>query len=425
MEPAPSLLHSRIVPEQVISDARTYRAPTLALALAEVKRDLGAAAVILRTRSFRAGGFLGLGSKEVIEITASLSQSEPPRMSFSNRASAAAAYVNQASPGRTHPLATLAPFAPVDDAAANAIREELSSIKRLVGQLRDMGRPTGGAAAIVESGGLSDGIFADMVRMREARVPGHVIDAAVRAARGQDGRSATVRGRDLMDALAGFIPTVGEMPPATRQGGRPYTIALIGPTGVGKTTTVAKLAAAFRLRRGLNVGLLACDTYRIGAVEQLKSYADIIGLPFAVASSRSELGGAMATLGECDVVITDTAGRSQRDSGRVTELCDFVREAGPHETHLVLSAAASEEVSVRAIGAFGAAGPDRLIMTKLDEAESLGTIVGLAERAAVPISFVTTGQEVPDDIRVARSGVLARCILDASLSALLEEDPAP
>jgi len=193
---------------------------------------------------------------------------------------------------------------------------------------------------------------------------------------------------------------------------RPRVIALVGPTGVGKTTTVAKLAATYKLRHGKKVGLITSDTYRIAAVEQLRTYAGIIGLPLKVANSPDEMKQAIEELGACDIVVVDTAGRSQNNASRLAELAELTKSAAPDETHLVLSTTVGDNVLRKTAQRFSALGPDRCILTKLDEAVTTGPIAGLCDRIGLPLSFITVGQEVPDDLEPARVDRLARCVLD-------------
>lgn len=196
---------------------------------------------------------------------------------------------------------------------------------------------------------------------------------------------------------------------------RPLTLALIGPTGVGKTTTLAKLAATFKIRHGRRVGLVTSDTYRIAAVEQLRTYADIIGLPLKVALTPAEMAEACRQLRDCDVIMIDTAGRSQNDHEKLEELNAFINAAEPDEVHLVLSATASEKVLDREIASFSRVRADRIILTKLDEAAGFGVIVNVTRRVEKPISFFTTGQEVPEHFEPATSDRIADLILGGDL----------
>ena len=195
----------------------------------------------------------------------------------------------------------------------------------------------------------------------------------------------------------------------------PRRIALVGPTGVGKTTTLAKIAANLKLKRGLRVGIVAADTYRIAAVDQLRTYAEILGLPVEVASSPRDAARACGCLNDVDVILIDTAGRSQNDHMKISELRAFLASAEPDETHLVLSATASARTLAREAEAFGALGIDRIVLTKLDEAASFGTLVSLVERLGKSVSFFTHGQEVPDHIEVARSRRLAALVLGSEV----------
>lgn len=192
-------------------------------------------------------------------------------------------------------------------------------------------------------------------------------------------------------------------------------VAMVGPTGVGKTTTIAKLAAALKLRHAKKVGLVTSDTYRIAAVEQLRTYANIIGLPLKIAHSPEDMAAACESHADCDVILVDTAGRSQHDADRLDELRRQRDAAQPHQTHLVLAANACESVLLRAAERFRALQPDRLLITKLDEAVAFGPVVNVATRIGLGLSFVTTGQEVPDHIERARAERLARMVLDGGV----------
>ncbi len=211
----------------------------------------------------------------------------------------------------------------------------------------------------------------------------------------------------IKDLIARRVRTAGsiELTP-----GQPKVVALIGPTGVGKTTTVAKLAANFALLQGKRVALLTVDTYRIAAVEQLKTYSQIIGLPVSVAYDHAELPAIMDRYADFDLILIDTAGRSQQHLMQVGELKSLV-DTLPCETHLVLAAQTKEEDMVDAVMRFSAARVDRLIFSKLDETSSYGTLFNVADYTGIPLSFLTTGQKVPEDIEPASGLKLSTLIL--------------
>ena len=196
------------------------------------------------------------------------------------------------------------------------------------------------------------------------------------------------------------------------------SICLIGPTGVGKTTTIAKLAAAFKLRQKQKVGLITIDTYRIAAVDQLRTYANIIGVPLKVVLTPTELVAAMKEMGDCDTVLIDTAGRSHTDQLKLNELTQFIAAGKPSEVHLVLSSTTTQEAIEAAVERFSAVRVDpapQIIFTKLDEAVSFGVLLNVARIAARSLSYLTTGQDVPDNIEVGQPRRLARLILGEKL----------
>lgn len=192
--------------------------------------------------------------------------------------------------------------------------------------------------------------------------------------------------------------------------GGPRVVALIGPTGVGKTTTIAKIAANFSLIGNKDVGLVTVDTYRIAAVEQLKTYAEIIGIPVQVAYSPRELKDSIAKMQDRDLILIDTAGRSHNNYLQIAELKNYL-EGLDVEIHLVISATTKSQDVDEIIKAFGQVAIHRVIITKLDETTTYGVILQTCERTRAPLSFVTTGQGVPEDIDVATNDKIAQLIL--------------
>ena len=188
-------------------------------------------------------------------------------------------------------------------------------------------------------------------------------------------------------------------------------VALVGPTGVGKTTTIAKLAANFRLREHKRVGLITVDTYRVAAVEQLRTYADIIDLPMEVVATPREMREAVDRLKDLDLILMDTAGRSPRDEVKIQELKSMLAEAEPDEVHLVLSSTSGANSLAATAKHFSEVGTTSLMLTKLDEATSLGHLVSLVRKCPLPIAYLTDGQNVPDDIQTAESRRLAYLML--------------
>lgn len=190
--------------------------------------------------------------------------------------------------------------------------------------------------------------------------------------------------------------------------------AFIGPTGVGKTTTLAKLAAHYSLDKKMKVGLITTDTYRIAAAEQLKVYAKIMGLPIQVAPERETFLRSLASFSEKDVILVDTPGRNQNDDRGLNELKTILQSGV--ETTLLLSPVASREHLLETATRFGMFDYDRLILTKVDECSHFGSMYEVLDEIGKPVSHVTTGQNVPRDIENASPERLARLILQNRLN---------
>jgi flagellar biosynthesis protein FlhF len=355
--------------------------------------------VILATREVSRRRLFGLGRRELIEVTAS--DSSPAGMAFAG----------------PH-------WAPVSGAASGAKRIPVAASAGTSGALQaHFGEQLGRLHAMVESlsrQGRIDHLLPDLpgelvpayAQLLEVDVPEVLARRLVRHVALElepelIHRPEAVR-EALLSAVEACVPTA---PPIAAVAGARRVVALVGPTGVGKTTTVAKLAANFKLAHGFRPGLVTVDTYRIAAVEQLRTYAEIINLPLAVANAPGEMRRALDELGDVDLVLIDTAGRSPRDEVKIRELADFLAEAQPDEIHLVLSAVAGERSLRAAVERFALVHADRLILTKLDEADGLGSILAVLGQADRPVSYLTTGQAVPDDIEPANRRRLARLIL--------------
>jgi len=173
--------------------------------------------------------------------------------------------------------------------------------------------------------------------------------------------------------------------------------AFIGATGVGKTTTLAKLAARYAIMKKMKVGLITTDTYRLAATEQLKTYAKIMGLKMEVASSETTFQKALQMFADKDVILVDTPGRSRADDGDAVTR-GILRPRNDLETHLLLSATASPDHLQDSIVHYATYNYDRLILTKIDESRRFGSLYDVVDRARKPVSFFTCGQNVPQDI---------------------------
>ena len=212
--------------------------------------------------------------------------------------------------------------------------------------------------------------------------------------------------------LSGYLSQVMKFTDGLTPGARGSRVfAFIGTTGVGKTTTLAKVAAHFVLEQNLKGALITADTYRISAVEQLKKYAEILGLPVEVVYSAADLRKAITRHRSKDFILVDTAGRSQYNEFQMDELKDFLAAHPRMEKHLVVSATTKEQDAAQIIKRFAPCHPDRIIFTKTDETQTVGMVLNLLADHSLPLSFLSNGQSVPDDIIPATAERLAELLL--------------
>lgn len=190
-----------------------------------------------------------------------------------------------------------------------------------------------------------------------------------------------------------------------------HRIALVGPTGVGKTTTLAKIAASYLAKYSKSIALITIDTYRIAAVEQLKVYGEIMRLPVDVVITPEQLAQAILKHSDKDLILIDTAGRSPRDSYCIDELASFLNPELDIDKHLVLSAGTRENELLDTIERFNTLGISNTIFTKIDECSSLGILLNIQIQNSNPLSYVTNGQRVPEDLLDISPKIVAELIM--------------
>jgi flagellar biosynthesis protein FlhF len=416
---------------------QTFKAPTMVEALSQVKKTMGHDAVILHTKTYAVRTWLGLRKREVVEITAGQGLNVGPRRKI---APTPARQIENATYSKSAGLPSDRreglPFAAsppgrelMATAAANnimmvSLSKELSGLKDEMRHLVHQVRQQGGPAVPEDLFNHYRGLIENEVAEELAQ---DILTKLQQTVRPEYFTQPTFIREKIAEQLEKLLPTSGPIQKTKKVG--PHVVALIGPTGVGKTTTIAKLAANLKLRDRQKVGLITLDTYRIAAVDQLKKYADIIGSPLRAVGTPGDLKDAVASMSDCDYILIDTAGRSPNDSLKLGELKTFLAAVNPDEVHLVLSSTGSQECVELAISKFNDVRVDKIIFTKLDEAAHVGVVLNVIKKVNKSLSYITTGQDVPDDIEVGKGRKLAQLILgtqqDNSMTATEPDRAGP
>ncbi len=366
-------------------------APTMQEALERVKRELGPDAVIIGSKTVRSGGLFGFFGKPKVEVTAAVDPApEAAREPLDLKSREPSTY--------TQPVITAPEL--------QEIYRELQGMRREVAALVDGTRvrsdrvPLSGALLSVFRRLVDNDIEEETARILVEEVAGDL--------RQREHDDLAKVHAMLVNKVERLIPVAQETK-FDKDG--PKVIAMVGPTGVGKTTTIAKLAAVYALSRKKRVALITADTYRIAAIEQLRTYSDIIGVPLTVVYSPEEVQLAIQEHRDADLILLDTAGRNPRNPARMLELRGVIRAAQPNEVHLVISATTKNRDAIEIVDRFEQVRFDRLLITKLDESSTYGMILNALVRAQRPLSYVGTGQDVPEDLEYASASKLAHMIV--------------
>lgn len=429
---------------------KTFQAVDMPAAIRMVKAEFGPDAMILSSKKDKRRGLLGLYSKPFFEVTAALDRTpralpaprtekkpventaqeefqksmlaplarelKDLRAKVETLSSREREKVRQQPPPVPDEMDIPRRKAAVEPLQRPVARTEAEELKKIL--LRSLEKPDAQAAGSEQRQKPAKAKVAatrqDILEMLAAELKENGVGAgeirnlmkpvAVAAVSGEG--EVSLR-RILKESVQSAIHCTG---PLKMKKDGPRIMALVGPTGVGKTTTIAKLAA-LAYKHGVPVALITIDTFRIGGVEQLRTYSSIMGVPLTVASTPSELADALAVHSDKRLIFIDTAGQSPNDQARLRELNSFLKIDPAIETHLCLSATTRDKELSQTIVKFGMLPVSRVIFTKLDESESFGCIVNVHMRDKFPISYLTNGQRVPEDIEVASSGKIADLVV--------------
>lgn len=375
---------------------QSFRGADLQEALSAVKATLGPNALIEGTRRVTNGRAGGLG-QQYVEVTAA-----PPqglKWPFASKEARAielplrerAAMAPPA--GETRSLRTKTKFGSVLGLDSNEVERELTSLRAMLEELNQQRPPRERALTLLHARGIEGNLARELAN-----------GAAKHAKKGKAPLTDFLRAR-----LAERVSVSGSL----MQSARRTLIACMGPTGAGKTTTLAKLAARARLDLGRSVGVISLDTFRVGAVEQWQRYATLMGIPFQIASDRASFRRALAEI-TADIVLIDTAGRSTPASSWVLPDC-LLGMTEDMEKHalLVLPAWLRASDVARVSGLYEVPAPTEVVITKLDETVEAGGVLHAALPSNIPIAYLCNGPRVPEDIREASVEAVVDAVLPA------------
>jgi len=355
---------------------RKYLADDMKEGMMQVKKDLGMEAVILYSRPVRRKGLLGFFTPKQMEIVAAVDpkRKEPPANNSTLKKVAEKdreiSYMNEEIKELKEKISEISAVAAINDQEESVeskvvTRKKSSAYWRNYLEHHDLD-PT-----------LLEEVFSEAEA--EAAKPGRMSHA------------------QMAEILKGKVE--GKISCANGCSNR--TQIFIGPTGVGKTTTLAKLAARHSLNQDEKVGLVTIDHYRIGAVDQLCAYAEIMDLPLEVVMSPQDLFKVMMRLENCDRILIDTAGRSTGNNEQLSDLASYIEMLKPADIYLVLSATTRSQDLQFITERFKKLSYNRLVITKLDETSSYGAIMNSSYYTKMPLVYLTDGQQVPEDLKLA------------------------
>ncbi|NPU84739.1 MAG: flagellar biosynthesis protein FlhF [Syntrophaceae bacterium] len=386
---------------------KRYEVSSLQEAMRRVKKDLGPEAIILSTKTLRDS------SPPLLEVVAALDRKQEDALPSSTRLQHPPPSV--APPGGdgmpdwarsiTGELRELKGMLG-NDRTDQQLREEVSEVKEALFTLFDMLGFRHGSREQSPYGRLYHRLLANGVsRTRALRI----VDGVRQEGGGTEEDTYEASVRRAREAILRSLPDEA----ASGEGKR--VKALVGPTGVGKTTTLAKLAARFALDQKRKVGLITMDTYRIASVDQLQTYADIMKLPLLVAGDGESFRESVRNFADRDIILVDTPGRNPEDRDYLNDLKRQFDGSPGVEVNLLLTPAMNREGLQVTADRFRLLDYDSLILTKLDECQRFGVVFDILEQAGRPVRYVTCGQNVPQDIKEVTPGSLASLILGHSI----------
>lgn len=365
---------------------KRYLVKNMNEALTRIRHELGKSAVIISQRKVRKKGILGFFEPKMIEVTAAVENSDSSKEDFKE----------------------------------TKVEDSINSIKKIMEDTIKEKENTSFKSLVKENLEKNDIKLQkdDDELNKEINEMKNLLNTVIKNTTKEEKEDVILEIIEELDIDKEFIPKILEKLEGIKEEDRikklkeiilseidlstediKGNIVLVGPTGVGKTTTIAKLAGKLSLKENKKVGLITVDTYRIGAVEQLRTYAEIMNIPFKVVINTKDMEEAIEEMKDLDVVLIDSTGRSSKNVMQISELRALIDKTNADNINLVISATTKNKDIKAIVDGYNTLSYDKIIVTKLDETSSYGSIYNISKRANKPIRFLTIGQNVPDDIK--------------------------
>lgn len=397
---------------------KKYQGATENEAVVKAKEDLGSDAVIMNVKSVKQRGLCRLFKKDYVEITAAVDEPDTKEGRKSGKVPLKDSELkNRQKPDETEQLPNRIETSELKEpAVTTAIQERLENLAQLL-ERQMQEEPEQDA---LEQEKESQDHNSRMVKLvYEQLLNNEVTEENSREIMREIDNKDNLQLDDLLASVyQKIVLKLGQMKTVELSEKKPKIIFFIGPTGVGKTTTIAKLASKYKLEKKAKIAIITADTYRVAAVEQIRTYANILSAPIEVVYHAGELKPLYEKYQEYDLILVDTAGRSHKNEEQKEDIQKLLETAldYPHEIYLVVSATTKYKDLVRITQTYSDISDYRLLFTKIDETDALGNILNIRMLTQKPLSYTTFGQNVPEDISVTDAQGIAKQLLGGNES---------
>jgi len=391
---------------------KRYHASDMQQVMDTVIRELGSDAVILNSRKVRQKGLKNLFSKPVMEVMVAYDPANVP----------AVRKLNVTGPGA--PGADRAPKDPKEPKGRPAAvsQEQLERLDARIDSIDVMLSDFIEKFSFVKREVTYDypeDVRQLLVQMIENQVREELAHSLAKQTEQLLRKQPETSAAEILEHL--ILEQLGRPEPILHKKFTQKVILVLGPTGVGKTTTIVKLAADFSVRQKKKVGIINTDTFRIGAQEQLQTYADILGVPLQVVYWASEMEQALESMSDRDIIFVDTAGKRPGDEQHKDDLLEIVRILKPEDILMCMAATTGFASMKEMVDTYGFVDDYRLMVTKIDETKYRGQLLNISWYTQKPLAYVTTGQNVPDDIEVVDVESIARQLVKSQVAERVSE----